>query len=331
MRAFGDLPFEFIEAGKEITQRNRIPFYLHIGEVSNFPAKRSQTRRAFALLTEGDIATHIYSNDHGRILDTDGRVVPEALEAHERGVIFDIGFGVGNFSYPLAERAMEQGIHTDTISSDQNSLCAKARADLPATMTRFLILGMPLEDIVERVTCAPARAVGLSDRGRLSVGARADITVFRVDSAEQMLDDADGVARTTDRVIVPISVYKDGVRHACCVDRVYEGDNFRMKVRPARVPAALEFDAEERSFLRGLFAEMERFTQKEWSGVAIHSAMDRVLAETGVPRKKALHAIYRVVLTPESFGFTPQIGPVLARMGREEVLAYREGLRGQLG
>jgi hypothetical protein len=330
MAAFGDLPLEYIAAGKRIARESQIPFYLHIGELNNSPAKGLKTVKALDLLTTGDIATHIYSNDYGRIVDDAGKVWPAVIEAHRRGVVFDVGFGVGNFSYEIAERALEQGVFPDTISSDQNSLCAKARADLPATMSRLLILGMSVDDVVDKVTAAPARALGFQDRGTLSVGSRADITVFRVESRSMELADADGVNRTASRAVVPQHVYKNGRHHPCDVERIYEGENFKMKVRSAKGLEMPELDREERLLVRQLFAEMDSVTEHEWGGTAIHLAIERALATTCVPRKKALEGLYKVILASDSIGFTPQVGPIFARMGREDVHRFHEALKPQL-
>ena len=173
--ALGDMPFHNIEIAKSVAARAKVPYYMHIGEVNHFPAKRSLTQRALALLTEGDIATHIYTNDRGRIIDEEGRLAPEVREAQKRGVIFDIGYGVGNFSYAIAERALDEGILPDIISSDQNSLCSGVRADLPAAMSRFFVLGMDVADIIHKVTAAPARALALDRVGTLAPGSKADL------------------------------------------------------------------------------------------------------------------------------------------------------------
>ncbi len=322
--ALGDLPFHNIQTAKAIATRAKTRYFMHLGEVNHFPAKHSLTRQAVALLTEGDIATHIYTNDHGRIIDGEGRVVPEIFEARDRGVLFDIGHGVGNFSYAIAERAMDQGIYPDTISSDQNSLCANVRADLPATMSRFFLLGMSLEDIVHRVTAAPAKALGLARAGTLAAGNKADITVFRVESGGRELLDSDGGARTTDRMIVADHVYKDGRYHRCDVERIYREDNFVMKMRPAADARELDLEREDQIFLDGLFAALETLDENEWRGETVHRVLDRTVAETGMARRRALRMLYRLVLAPASSGFTPQIGCILARMGAEGVRACRD-------
>jgi dihydroorotase len=322
--ALGDLAFHNLELAKSIAARAKVPYYMHIGEVSHFPAKHSLTQRAIGLLTEGDIATHIYTSDRGRIVGEDGRVVPEVVEAQKRGVLFDIGYGVGNFSYAIAERAMEQGVFPHIISSDQNSLCSAVRADLPAAMSRFFVLGMSLADIVHQVTVAPARALRVDDIGTLKEGSKADLTVFRIESGEHSLPDSDGVARSSDKVIVADHVYKNGRPHRCDVESIYHRDNFMMTFRPADEAGELELARDERAFLGALFSGLD--TLAEWRGEAVHGVIDATIARTGFPRKKALHTLYRVMLSDRSFGFTPQIGAILARVGAEDLQPYREAL-----
>lgn len=323
--ALGDLPFHNLRVAKLIAETAKVPYFMHLGEVNKAPAKSNITREAIALLRQGDIATHIYTNDNGRIIDDDGRLVPEILEAREQGVIFDVGNGVGNFSYAIAERAMDQGIFPHTISSDQNSLCGGVRSDLPETMSRFLILGMSLEDVIERVTIAPAGALGLQNVGTLAVGSKADLTVFHLDDGERPLINSDNVARSAQKVIAVNHVYKDGRYHPCDVGGIYRSSNFVMKFASPEVARSAQLDEQDRAFIRNLLRELDK--SAEWRGEAIHSVINRVLASGSIERKKALGALYRLVLSEESIGFTPQLGCILARLGPEETRALHDAAR----
>jgi len=322
MSAFGDLPVYNLKIAKVITETTGVPFYVHLGEVGHYPTKRSMTRQAASLLTEGDIITHLYTNDHGRILDEAGRVYPEIRDARERGVVFDIGHGIGNFSFDVAERALAQGIGPDVLSSDQNTLCVDGPSDLAATMSKFLVLGMPLEDVVEKVTRAPSRAVGLQGYGTLGVDAVADITVFRVETGEFRFGDMDSATRTGTRRIVPDVVYKRGVRHACDVESIFCDDNLKLVTQdPARVDLG-RFDARERRFVQQVFDGLER------AGVtradAMHAQVHRTMTEAGVETAQGLRTLYRMAFGGDGPTFTPQIGWLLARMGAEQLAGYRK-------
>jgi dihydroorotase len=117
--------------------------------------------------------------------------------AKERGVIFDVGHAGGHFDYNLVERAMGEGIVPDIISSDLHGRLAQPGfgvvGDLPTTLTKFLPLGMSLEQIIACCTSNAARAVGWQERiGNLEVGREADIAVLRIVDAPVALRDSVG-------------------------------------------------------------------------------------------------------------------------------------------
>lgn len=126
----------------------------------------------------GDGVTHCYG--YGKpMIGNDGKVKPHYREARERGVIFDVGHGSNSFSFSMAAPAIEQGFPPDTISTDmhRNSLHT-SRATMTEVMSKFLAIGMPMRDIVEKTTTAPARQIGHPELGTLTPGALADIAVL---------------------------------------------------------------------------------------------------------------------------------------------------------
>jgi dihydroorotase len=132
-----------------------------------------------ARLQAGDIVTHCLNPHSQQILGADGHVLPAVRAARERGVRFDVGHGAGSFSFAVARRALDEGFLPDTISTDLYYANINGPVwDLPTTMTKFLALGMPLEEVVRRVTCNAADALGETALGRLAVGAPADIAVL---------------------------------------------------------------------------------------------------------------------------------------------------------
>ncbi len=106
-----------------------------------------------------DIITHCYHGlEIAGILDEGGKVSSVVREARERGIIFDIGHGLGSFSFDVGRRAMEDGFPPDTISSDLHALNIDGPVyDLPTTMSKFINLGMPLEEVIRRTTAEPAK------------------------------------------------------------------------------------------------------------------------------------------------------------------------------
>jgi dihydroorotase len=132
------------------------------------------------LLQPGDILTHCFTGFTMKIVDDEGRLRDSALRARERGVIMDIGHGTGSFSFSTAIAALDQGFLPDTISSDIHQLSIRGPMyDLPTCLSKFLALGLSLEQVVEAATIAPARTVGLDrEVGTLREGACADVAAF---------------------------------------------------------------------------------------------------------------------------------------------------------
>ena len=144
-------------------------------------------------LRPGDIVTHCFHGTQpASILDKSGKVISEARDARDRGVIFDIGHGLGSLSYDISRAAMEDGFPPDTISSDIHSLNIDGPVfDLPTTMSKFLNLGMPLEEVIARATIEPARVIDRSDDiGHLGVGAVGDVAIFEVEKGAFELTDS---------------------------------------------------------------------------------------------------------------------------------------------
>ena len=132
----------------------------------------------------GDIHTHFY----GRItplLDASKKVADYALQARKRGVLFDVGHGSGSFWFRIAVPAIQQGFLPDSISTDiHKQSIMLPRANMITTMSKFLNIGLSVEQIVERSTVNPARAIHRPDLGHLSEGSTADIAVLEVEKGK---------------------------------------------------------------------------------------------------------------------------------------------------
>jgi dihydroorotase len=131
-------------------------------------------------LRPGDIYTHMFLASVP-MLDEKGRLRPYLLEARKRGVLFDVGHGGGSFLFRQAVPAIQQGFLPDSISTDLHiGSMNGAMTTMLITMSKFINMGMALEDVVGRATWNPARQVKREDLGHLSVGAPADVAVLRV-------------------------------------------------------------------------------------------------------------------------------------------------------
>lgn len=151
------------------------------------------------LLRSGDICTHSFTGLSMKIVDGEGRLRESARRALERGVLLDIGHGTGSFSFATADALVAQGVRPDTISTDMHQQSVYGPMfDLPTTMTKFLLLGMPLIDVVRAATERPAEILGLAGEiGTLRPGAWADIGLFRLLKGEFPLYDIDGELRVS--------------------------------------------------------------------------------------------------------------------------------------
>ena len=132
-------------------------------------------------LRPGDILTHTFAHVDRRIpiVNDQGKVEPFVWDAQERGVIFDVGHGGGSFRFDQAVPAMEQGFRPNTISTDLHTGSMNAgMKDMANVMSKFLNMGMNMQQVIEASTWKPAQVIKRTDLGHLSEGAVADISVF---------------------------------------------------------------------------------------------------------------------------------------------------------
>src|SRR5262245_45326848 len=166
------------------------------------------------LLRAGDILTHSSSGAGNNIVQN-GQLIPAAKAAKQRGVIFDVGHGGGSFDFTVCEPAMMQGCHVDTISSDIHavSINTPGYPTLPWVMSKFLAMGLSLEEVVQRATIEPAKIIGrVPGLGTLAIGAPADVAIFDyVDGASVEFVDTRNNKKTGSKKLVPLLTVK-GVR-----------------------------------------------------------------------------------------------------------------------
>lgn len=140
----------------------------------------------------GDIHTHVFAQQFPIILP-DGKLNPALAEARARGVIFDVGHGAGSFWFRAAVPAVKQGFIPDSMSTDLHMGDYRV-VSMTNVMSKFLNMGVPLEDIIRRSTVNPASEIRRPDLGTLSVGKDADIAVLELAKGHFSYIDC-GVAR----------------------------------------------------------------------------------------------------------------------------------------
>ncbi len=178
-----------VERGVEAGTLANIPVMIDFGE---FRPERPFQDLVLKKLRPGDIYTHAFYVPVP-MLDEQGKLLPYLLEARKRGIIFDVGHGGAAFEFRQAVPAVRQGFLPDSISTDVHSGSINSgMKDQLNVMSKFLNMGMTLDDVVFRSTWNPARIIHREQIGHLSVGALADIAVLRVEKGEFAFVDSFG-------------------------------------------------------------------------------------------------------------------------------------------
>ncbi len=191
-----------VEAGTEIG----CPVMVHIG------GSYAPIEDILCQLRGGDIVTHAFTGWEPGIFDSDLHVLPAALEARARGVLFDVGHGAGSFAFSRGEAALADGFRPDTISSDLHRFNVNGPVyDLVTTMSKFLHLGLSLEEVLAMTTVEPARALGRADRMcSLAAGSAADIALLRLEEGRFRFVDSIGTTVEGHQRLVPVATFKRG-------------------------------------------------------------------------------------------------------------------------
>ena len=188
---------------------------VHIGGVET----RALMSEILDLMRPGDILTHAYTGapnvagDFTNIVQ-DGRLLPAALAAKQRGVIFDVGHGGGSFDYTVAEAAIAQGCPPDTISSDIHVFSGNTPGMPYVTwvMSKFLGLGFPLDQVVAMATVNPAKVINrLPKLGTLQVGAPGDVAIMELAEDPVSFVDTRNNTRTGTVHLQPVQTVTAGV------------------------------------------------------------------------------------------------------------------------
>ncbi len=202
----GDHDLEALRRARQAADAAGVPVMVHIG------GSYSPIQEILKLLKKGDVITHSFRGGDGGILDAQGRIHDEVLQTVANGVHLDIGHGAGSFAFDTAEKALEQGLLPGTISSDLHQFNVHGPVfDLATTVSKFLHLGLSLDDALRRVTVNPSEIFGaLNDLGTLREGAEADIAVLEMEDGRFTLTDALGQTRVGRRMLRPVASIKAG-------------------------------------------------------------------------------------------------------------------------
>jgi dihydroorotase len=192
--AGGDSGIAPLDMALEVAEEVGLPVMAHLDHPP--PSRLDVLSR----LRRGDVITHCFRPFPNAPVRSDGQIRDEVLAARRRGVVFDIGHGGGSFGFRTAERMLEAGFLPDVVSSDVHALSIDGPAfDQLVTMSKFLVLGVELGEVVRAGTAAPAAALNRPDLGHLAVGAVGDATVLALEEGNFEFRDVLGETRREQR------------------------------------------------------------------------------------------------------------------------------------
>ena len=203
--------FEVLKRAQEAASAFNLPVMIHMGQtISPLP-------KLLDLLKRGDIVTHMFAPPPNSIIDDAGKILPEVMAARRRGVLFDLGNGrTGHLRWDIAQRVLKAGFLPDTFSTDWTPEGRTVQViDFPNVMSKFLMLGMSLDQVVACATVHASRAFPVfHDRGTLKQGAPADVAVLELREGSFDFDDNFGNKQTGRQKLFPIATVLGGKRVA---------------------------------------------------------------------------------------------------------------------
>jgi dihydroorotase len=190
-----------LDVALQVADETGLPLMAHIDEPP--PSYEAVVSR----LRGGDVLTHCFRPFPNAPIDGKGKIKPEVIAARERGVLFDIGHGMGSFSWKTARAMLAEGFLPDTISSDVHALCIEGPAyDQVTTLSKFLALGVPINDVIAASTVNAAKALNRPELGTFKIGAAGDASILELRSGRFSLEDTRG-----DIVIAPERLFAAGL------------------------------------------------------------------------------------------------------------------------
>jgi dihydroorotase len=188
----GSNDLEILKRALEAAKISHLPLMVHVGDsYSPLPEILVQMRK-------GDVLTHCFTGRPHGPLDATGKIIPEMLDCRQRGVLFDVGDGGPHLDLDVAEKCLQQNFLPDTIGTDLGGLSYNGPVyDLVTELSKFLLLGLSVDQVIERVTIKPTRMFNFGvELGSLRPGAVADITILEVREGSFLFTDSTGKKRT---------------------------------------------------------------------------------------------------------------------------------------
>jgi dihydroorotase len=218
MEVVEDYGIKLVRKAKEIGHKAGVPLAVHIGtdrvDKRNVEKAAQFTKDMLSLLEKGDIIVHVYTYRQGWMISGEGKILNEVKDAVSRGVLLDAAPAHRHFSFKRAKMGLEQGLEPHIISTDITieNYQGPVLFSLPVVMSKFLALGLTLEQVIEKTTVNPANALGEEEQlGSLKVGRKADISLLQINKGEYVFSDgAAGNIMEGNQLLVPRLTLKEG-------------------------------------------------------------------------------------------------------------------------
>jgi dihydroorotase len=173
----GPNDYEVLRRTQQVASSFNLPVMIHMGQTI------TPLGKLIDLLKPGDVVTHMYAPPPNSIVDDNGKIIPEVAAARRRGVWFDVGNGqTGHMRWDTIDQIVKANFWPDTFSTDWNTNAHMTGViDFPNCMSKFLMLGMPLDQVIARATVNAAKTFPVfRGRGTLAAGAPADIAILEL-------------------------------------------------------------------------------------------------------------------------------------------------------
>ena len=204
---------KMVDLAVEAARTLKLPLMPHVGDImSESPKAPELTRYLLTKVQPGDIITHVCSSHSGALMGTDGKVLPQARDAKDAGVIMDPASGRSNWSNEVCRIEAQQGFHPDTISTD---MTVNGRVttifSLMEAMAKFMACGYTLEQVVRMTTLNAAKALNLQDQiGAIKVGYDADLSIIDQVTGRWRYIDSSAQYFTGEDALIPVQTVRAG-------------------------------------------------------------------------------------------------------------------------
>ena len=202
----GEMGLAPIALAAKVAKETGKPLTVHVG---NYPPALTEV---LGLLEKDDIVTHAYHGKKGGILTEEGHIIPEAIEARARGVLFDVGHGVASFSFKVFQKALAEGFDCDMISTDLHQENYNGPVyNLAAVASKLVNCKETLQDAITKCTSVPAQHYGLKHLGELREGAIADVNIMEWKICQKTVSDSIGdTIQLEHELVLKNTVYSRG-------------------------------------------------------------------------------------------------------------------------